>query len=59
MEDILNYFMSTQIQIKFLKSHNLQSHKFKDVIELPPHKNLVPEIKMLPLVRRGEGTSPS
>jgi hypothetical protein len=44
----LIYFISNQIQIKFLKSHILQSHKFKDVTELPPHKNLVPEIKKLP-----------
>jgi hypothetical protein len=27
----LIYFNSNQIQIKFLKSHILQSHKFKDV----------------------------
>jgi hypothetical protein len=31
----LIYFNSNQIQIKFLKSHILQSHKIKDVTELP------------------------
>jgi hypothetical protein len=33
--------------------------KSKDVTELPPHKNLVPEIKKLPLDRRDKGISPS
>jgi hypothetical protein len=58
-EDILNYFMSTQIQIKFSKSHILQSHQFQGCYRTPPHKNLVPEIKKLPLDQRDEGIFPS